>query len=94
MISVADRGLGITAEDRKHIFKPFYRGREAVARQIQGSGLGLNLVERIAEAHGGRLEVTSAPGRGSTFTLWLPAAPAQPSPQGTADEAWAFHHGS
>jgi signal transduction histidine kinase len=78
-ISVADRGLGITADDRRHIFEPFYRGREAVSRQIQGSGLGLNLVARIAEAHGGKVEVTSEPGKGSTFTLVLPTAPATPS---------------
>ncbi|MGE0463222.1 MAG: sensor histidine kinase [Vicinamibacterales bacterium] len=73
-ISVADRGLGIGAEDRRHIFEPFYRGREAVARQIKGSGLGLNLVSRIAEAHDGTVHVTSEPGKGSTFTLVLPAA--------------------
>jgi signal transduction histidine kinase len=73
-ISVADRGLGIGTEDRKHIFEPFYRGREAVSRQIKGSGLGLNLVSRIAEAHGGTVHVTSEPGKGSTFTLILPAA--------------------
>ncbi|MCC7034320.1 MAG: HAMP domain-containing histidine kinase [Acidobacteria bacterium] len=73
-ISVADRGLGIGAEDRRHIFEPFYRGREAVSRQIKGSGLGLNLVSRIAEAHGGTVHVTSEPGKGSTFTLVLPAA--------------------
>ena len=69
-ISVADKGLGIAAEDRKHIFEPFYRGREAVSRQIQGSGLGLNLVARIAEAHGGRVEVTSEPGKGSRSSRW------------------------
>ena len=73
-ISVIDRGLGIGADDRKHIFEPFYRGREAVSRQIKGSGLGLNLVSRIAEAHGGTVHVTSEPGKGSTFTLVLPAA--------------------
>src|SRR5690606_30313163 len=72
--SVADRGFGITADDRKHIFEPFYRGREALARRIQGSGLGLNLVQRIAEAHGGRVTVASEPGKGSTFTMVLPAA--------------------
>ncbi len=71
--AVEDRGLGIDAEDRKHIFEPFYRGREAVSQQIQGSGLGLNLVMRIAEAHGGRVAVSSEPGKGSTFTLSLPA---------------------
>ena len=73
-ITVFDRGLGVSAEERGHIFEPFYRGREAVSRQIQGSGLGLNLVARIAAAHGGRVEVTSEPGKGSTFTLILPAA--------------------
>ena len=73
--SVEDRGLGISAEDRSHIFEPFYRGREAVSQQIQGSGLGLNLVMRIAEAHGGRVTVSSEPGTGSSFTLAVPAAP-------------------
>ena len=71
--SVEDRGLGIDAEDRKHIFEPFYRGREAVSKQIHGSGLGLNLVHRIAEAHGGRVSVSSESGKGSVFSLTLPA---------------------
>ena len=79
MFSVEDRGPGIGAEDRKHIFEPFYRGREAVSQQIQGSGLGLNLVLRIAEAHGGRVSVTSEPGKGSTFTMSLPAAADRPA---------------
>ena len=74
VFSVEDRGLGIDAEDRKHVFEPFYRGREAVAQQIQGSGLGLNLVLRIAEAHGGFVHLTSEAGKGSVFTLMLPAA--------------------
>jgi signal transduction histidine kinase len=71
-ITVEDRGLGITPEDRQHVFEPFYRGREAVERQIQGSGLGLHLVRRIVEAHGGAVSVHSEPGRGSTFTVDLP----------------------
>jgi signal transduction histidine kinase len=74
VFAVEDHGIGIEAEDKQHIFEPFYRGREAVSQQIQGSGLGLNLVMRIAEAHGGRVGVTSEPGKGSTFTLSLPAA--------------------
>jgi signal transduction histidine kinase len=77
--TVEDRGLGIDAEDRKHIFEPFYRGREAVSQQIQGSGLGLNLVQRIAAAHGGHVTVASETGKGSTFTLWLPAVHDRPA---------------
>lgn len=84
MFTVEDRGIGIDAEDRRHVFEPFYRGREAVAQQIQGSGLGLNLVQRIADAHGGRVQVASEPGKGSTFTLWLPAATAHG--QGLAEQ--------
>ena len=69
---VEDRGLGIDPEDRKHIFEPFYRGREAVSQQIQGSGLGLNLVMQIVVAHGGRVTTSSEPGKGSMFALTLP----------------------
>jgi signal transduction histidine kinase len=79
VFSVEDRGIGIDADDRKHVFEPFYRGRAAVSQQIQGSGLGLNLVLRIAEAHGGRVQVTSEPGKGSTFTLTLPSMPDRPA---------------
>ncbi len=73
IFAVEDRGLGINSDDRKHIFEAFYRGRDAISQQIQGSGLGLNLVQRIAEAHGGKVGVTTEPGKGSTFTLALPA---------------------
>ena len=73
-VAVEDRGIGIDADDRKHIFAPFYRGRDVVAQQIQGSGLGLNLVMGIVAAHGGHVMVNSEPGKGSTFTLALPAA--------------------
>ena len=73
-VAVEDRGIGIDADDRKHIFEPFYRGRDAVAQQIQGSGLGLNLVMSIVAAHGGHVVVQSEPGKGSTFILALPAA--------------------
>jgi signal transduction histidine kinase len=81
LFTVEDRGLGIDPEDRKHIFEAFYRGRDAVSRQIQGSGLGLNLVMRIIEAHDGKVSVTSEPGKGSTFTLALPAALDHPASQ-------------
>jgi signal transduction histidine kinase len=75
-IAVSDRGPGIDAEDLAHIFEPFYRGRYATERQIHGNGLGLSLVKRIAETHGGRVTVKSAPGAGTSFTIHLPAAPA------------------
>ena len=74
-IAVEDHGPGLDADERQLVFEPFYRGRAAVANQVQGSGLGLSLVRRIADAHGGRVELSTEPGRGSTFTICLPAAP-------------------
>jgi signal transduction histidine kinase len=74
-IIVADRGPGIPASELPHIFEPFYRGADAVARQIQGNGLGLSLVQRIVASHGGRVEVSSRPG-GTAFTIALPSGDA------------------
>lgn len=73
-VSISDRGIGIDAVDLPHIFEPFYRSPSAAAAQIHGTGLGLTLAKRIAEAMKGQLTVTSEPGRGSTFTLHLPCA--------------------
>jgi signal transduction histidine kinase len=73
-ITVTDRGRGISADDLPHVFEPFYRGREATADQIKGSGLGLSLVQHMAAAHGGRVSVRSTPGEGSVFTIHLPIA--------------------
>jgi signal transduction histidine kinase len=73
-IEVEDHGFGIPEAERKHLFEPFWRGDEATARQIRGSGLGLALVHSIATAHGGEVQVTSAPGEGSVFALELPGA--------------------
>ena len=75
-ITVSDRGRGISSGDLPHIFEPFYRGRDATADQIKGSGLGLSLVQHMAATHGGRLSVRSKPGEGSAFTIHLPALPA------------------
>jgi signal transduction histidine kinase len=71
-IAVADRGIGIEADDLKHVFEPFFRSPAATAAQIHGSGLGLPLAKTIAEAMGGRLTIESVPQKGSTFTLHLP----------------------
>jgi signal transduction histidine kinase len=72
-ITVADHGLGISAEDQRHIFEPFYRGSEVKAAQIHGNGLGLSLVKNIVTAHNGRITVESTEGKGSQFTITLPA---------------------
>jgi signal transduction histidine kinase len=71
-ISVSDHGIGISDTDLPHIFEPFYRSPSVKAAQIHGTGLGLPLSRSIAEAMKGRLDVTSTPGRGSTFTLYVP----------------------
>ena len=73
-VAVADRGLGIDPVDRGRIFEPFYRSPTVVAAQIHGTGLGLALARSMATLMGGRITVESEPGRGSTFTLHLPAA--------------------
>ncbi|MGK4006954.1 HAMP domain-containing sensor histidine kinase [Sorangium sp. So ce1036] len=70
-IAVSDRGVGIAPEDHARLFDRYFRAPSS--RQVAaGVGLGLWAAQRIAEAHGGRIEVTSAPGEGSTFTLRLP----------------------
>jgi hypothetical protein len=78
-ITVADKGMGIEAAEQANIFDPFYRTPDVIAAQIQGAGLGLSLVQRIVEAHGGQVSVKSAPGQGSEFTVQLPAADAEPA---------------
>ena len=74
-VTVSDRGRGIEAAELSRIFEPFRRGRHAVEQQVHGNGLGLSLVKRIVEAHGGRVAVTSTPGEGATFVVYLPASP-------------------
>jgi two-component system sensor histidine kinase MprB len=69
-LTVADQGPGIAAEDLPHIFDRFYRASEA--RTLPGSGLGLSIVKRAAERHGGDVTVDSRPGVGTQFTLTLP----------------------
>ena len=74
---VEDDGEGIAESDLPHILEPFYRGDRSRSRRRGGAGLGLSLVKRIAETHGGHLQVTSRLGLGSRFTLVLPLAGAQ-----------------
>ncbi|MCO5169812.1 MAG: HAMP domain-containing histidine kinase [Planctomycetes bacterium] len=74
-LSVSDHGVGIPPGELEEVFVPFRR-REAAAAVAAGAGLGLSIVRRIVAAHGGRVEVESAPGRGSTFRVRLPHLPA------------------
>lgn len=82
-VSVEDRGAGIPWEHQAKIFEQFYRGSGGDVQAVRGSGLGLTLVKRIMDAHGGSIDVVSTPGKGSTFTLNFPVGPA----------AEATHHG-
>lgn len=70
-LSVADRGSGIRADEQPRVFEKFYRGRTVRAG---GSGLGLTIAARIVEAHGGAIDITSAPGEGTTVQVTLPVS--------------------
>jgi signal transduction histidine kinase len=71
-VKVVDRGVGIAPEDLPKMFQRFFRGR--LTAKSEGLGLGLYIVRRLVEAHGGRIRVESRPGEGSTFTFTLPAS--------------------
>ena len=77
-LEVVDRGIGIDSNEQARIFEKFYRTCDPLVHNTKGSGLGLSLVQHITLAHGGRVEVESAPGRGSKFTMTLPLAGPQP----------------
>lgn len=70
-IAVADTGPGIPPNEQAHVFEPFYRGTTPT-RTTEGLGVGLSIARSLTEAHGGRLTLESAPGRGSVFTIHLP----------------------
>jgi len=70
ILEFRDHGIGIDPQDLRHIFEPFYRGRNVLL--IKGHGIGLSLVERIVHLHGGTIKVISQPGQGTTFTTTFP----------------------
>ena len=71
-VSVSDTGIGIPADDLPHLFERFHRVPDAKGRSIEGSGIGLALVQELVRLHGGRTRVVSEAGRGSVFTVSLP----------------------
>ncbi len=71
-IAVSDRGIGISPRDQRRVFEKFVRLETGLVHDVKGAGLGLSLVDQIVRAHGGRVEVSSALGEGSTFTLVFP----------------------
>jgi signal transduction histidine kinase len=83
LIQVSDQGIGIPAREQRRIFDKFYRVPSKENHAISGTGLGLALVAHIANAHGGSVEVESAPGKGSTFSIALPL-PREPATDGGA----------
>jgi signal transduction histidine kinase len=74
-ITVQDSGAGIPPEHLPHVFERFYRVDKARTRVEGGTGLGLSIVESIVKAHGGEIELTSTPGKGTTCKVLLPEAP-------------------
>src|SRR5258705_131182 len=72
-VSVQDTGPGIASEHLDRIFDRFFRIDQSRSRELGGTGLGLAIARLFPELQGGRIEVNSTPGQGSTFTLWLPA---------------------
>jgi two-component system phosphate regulon sensor histidine kinase PhoR len=86
ILEVVDNGVGIAADDVPHIFERFYRAERSRSRDMGGTGLGLSIVKHIAQAHGGSVEVDTAPGAGSTFRLRLPVAPDEAGPPAVADD--------
>ena len=73
-ISVTDHGPGVAAAEQSRIFEKFVRGRDAEQLGVRGTGIGLAMVKQIAEAHRGRVELRSAAGGGSVFTMIIPGA--------------------
>ena len=72
-IAVEDDGPGIPVEEQRRIFEPFYRGRHAQDHEIEGSGIGLNIVKQVVKSHGGRVRVANKEQKGARFVLQLPA---------------------
>jgi signal transduction histidine kinase len=78
VLEIADTGIGISAEELPHVFERFWRSDKSRARSRGGAGIGLAIVRELVRAHGGRIDVSSHPGEGTTFTIRLPLLSEQP----------------
>ena len=85
-IDVIDRGIGIRKEDLKIIFEEFRQVDGSSSRRYEGSGLGLALVRKLLEMNGGQIQVESEPGRGSTFSAFLPVSARAIAPPAVKEE--------
>ncbi len=92
-ISVEDTGIGIKAKDAPRLFQPFSQLDSSLSRHYEGTGLGLVMVMRLAQLHGGTVAVSSEPEKGSCFTVWLPWRHEAP-PQAKAEAAAARNGGA
>jgi two-component system sensor histidine kinase SenX3 len=90
-IDVVDQGVGIAADEQDRVFERFYRVDPARSRDTGGTGLGLSIVKHVAADHGGDVQMWSEPGKGSTFTLRIPAADL---PQHTDQHTRQHTHGT
>lgn len=98
-VDIQDFGIGIPLEEQARVFERFHRVGSSLVHEVRGVGLGLSIVRNIVEAHGGRIELESAPGRGSTFSIILPLdrkpaerasdAEAETSPLSASEKSWA-----
>src|SRR5690606_20439533 len=84
VLRVADRGIGIDPAEQKRVFEKFYRAGDEMTRKTRGSGLGLALVKRIADAHGAAIRLNSRPGTGTEMVVTFPAG--KPARQTRPDE--------
>jgi two-component system sensor histidine kinase SenX3 len=91
-VAVSDQGVGIPAADLERIFERFYRVDAARSRATGGTGLGLAIVKHVCNNHGGEVSVWSQEGRGSTFTMTLPAAADRPRADDDTDPSRSATH--
>ena len=83
--SVTDSGIGISPDGLEQLFKPFSQIDSGLARKFEGTGLGLAMVKRLTELHGGVVSVESGEGEGSCFTIWMPLR----APEEVALKEWS-----